>query len=105
MGVNPDSKVHGANMGPNWGRQGLGEPHVGLMNLAFWEDICSVTYSQYGWLNHKGCRSIHQNSAKLLVNIGFIWINPIHFIRIKFTNFVCPVTRKLREQINTQKLG
>ena len=33
----PDSKVHGANMGPNWGRQDPGGPHVGPMNLAIWE--------------------------------------------------------------------
>ena len=32
----PDSKVHGANMGPIWGRQDPGEPHVGPMNLAIW---------------------------------------------------------------------
>ena len=30
----PDSKVHGANMGPIWGRQDLGGPHVGPMNFA-----------------------------------------------------------------------
>ena len=30
----PDSMVHGANMGPIWGRQDPGEPHVGPMNLA-----------------------------------------------------------------------
>ena len=29
----PDSKVHGANMGPTWGRQDPGGPHVGPMNL------------------------------------------------------------------------
>ena len=28
----PDSKVHGANMGPIWGRQDPGGPHVGPMN-------------------------------------------------------------------------
>ena len=32
----PDSKVHGANMGPIWGRQGPGGPHVGPMNFAIW---------------------------------------------------------------------
>ena len=32
----PDSKVHGANMGPIWGRQYPGGLHVGPMNLAFW---------------------------------------------------------------------
>ena len=30
----PDSKVHGANMGPIWGRQDPGGPHVSPMNLA-----------------------------------------------------------------------
>ena len=30
----PDSMVHGANMGPIWGRQDPGGPHVGPMNLA-----------------------------------------------------------------------
>ena len=33
---NPDSKVHGANMGPNWGRQDPGGPHDGPMNIAIW---------------------------------------------------------------------
>ena len=32
----PDSKVHGDNMGPIWGRQDPGGPHVGPMNLAIW---------------------------------------------------------------------
>ena len=34
---NPNSKVHGANMGPIWGRQDPGGPHVGPMNFAIWE--------------------------------------------------------------------
>ena len=34
--ADPDSKVHGANMGPIWGRQGPGGPHVGPMKLAIW---------------------------------------------------------------------
>ena len=34
--VYPDSKVHEANMGPIWGRQDQGGPHVGPMNLAIW---------------------------------------------------------------------
>ena len=32
----PDSKVHGANMGPIWGRQDPGGPHVGPMNFVIW---------------------------------------------------------------------
>ena len=31
----PNSKAHGANMGPIWGRHDPGGPHVGPMNFAF----------------------------------------------------------------------
>ena len=34
-----DSEVHGANMGPIWGRQDPGGPHVGPMNFAIWGTI------------------------------------------------------------------
>ena len=37
----PDSKVHGANMGPIWGRQDPGGPYVGPMNFAIWVVIWS----------------------------------------------------------------
>ena len=36
-GKSPDSKNHGTNMGPIWGRQDPGGPHVGPMNFAIWE--------------------------------------------------------------------
>ena len=42
----PDSKVHGANMGPSWGRQDPGGPHVGLMNFAIWVYINQRTLPQ-----------------------------------------------------------
>ena len=44
----PDSKVHGANMGPIWGRQDPGGPHVGPMNFAIrdvhnsWQCLWSI---------------------------------------------------------------
>ena len=37
--INPDSKVHGANMGPTWALSAPGGPHVGPMNLAIREAI------------------------------------------------------------------
>ena len=37
VNVVPDSKVHGANMGPIWDRQDPGGPHVGHMNFAIWD--------------------------------------------------------------------
>ena len=39
-----DSKVHGANMGPIWGRQDPGGSHVGPMNFAIWVAICMHTF-------------------------------------------------------------
>ena len=33
----PDSKVHGANMGPIWGQQVPGGPHVCPVNFAIWD--------------------------------------------------------------------
>ena len=41
-----DSKVHGTNMGPIWGQQDPGRPHVGPMNFAIWGPsiaICGTT--------------------------------------------------------------
>ena len=33
----PDSKFHGANVGPTWGRQDPGGPHVGSTNPVIWD--------------------------------------------------------------------
>ena len=38
----PDSKVHGANMGPTWILSAPGGPHVGLMNFAIWGGLHQV---------------------------------------------------------------
>ena len=43
----PDSKVHGANMGPIWGGQDPGGRHVGPMNLTIWELF--VSQPCYPW--------------------------------------------------------
>ena len=34
-----DIKIHEANMGPIWGRQDPGGPHVGPMNFAIWVEM------------------------------------------------------------------
>ena len=41
----PYTNVHGVNMGPSWGRQDPGKPHVGPMNFAIWDDITNVRLS------------------------------------------------------------
>ena len=47
--ITPDSKVHGANMGPICGRQDSGGPHVDPMNLAIRDPTASYYPSQW-WL-------------------------------------------------------
>ena len=42
--ITPDSKVHGANMGPIWGRQDPGGPHVCPMNFAIWDSVCKTLF-------------------------------------------------------------
>ena len=37
VSATPESKVHGANMGPIWDRQDPGGPRVGSMNFAIWD--------------------------------------------------------------------
>ena len=44
----PDSKVHGTNMGPIWGQQDPGGPHVGPMNFAIW-DHCTCHWPRVVW--------------------------------------------------------
>ena len=43
---NPDSQVHGANMGSTWDPGGL---HIGPMNLAIWESMSPL------WTHWKSC--------------------------------------------------
>ena len=45
-----DSKVHGANMRPIYGRQDTGGPHVGPMNSAIW-DVYPFNYA-YDYVVH-----------------------------------------------------
>ena len=46
----PDSKVDGVNMGPIWGRQDPGGPHVVPINLAIWEALFYLCCAPSLWL-------------------------------------------------------
>ena len=59
-GNTPDSKVDGANMGPIWGRQDPGGPHVGPINFAIWD------MSWFSW-NTLQCDDILINN--FLINV------------------------------------
>ena len=64
----PDSKVHGANMGPIWGRQDPGGPHVGSMNfyyLGYHKKFAFYTWAQVntrtwvlGHVHNRKCRNM-----------------------------------------------
>ena len=71
----PDSNVHGANMGPIWGRQDPGGPHVGPMNFAVWVYIATLTVppviaklSKWRFF----FQSIHSTSANTVINWWFV---------------------------------
>ena len=44
---NPDSKLHRANMGPIWGWQDPGGPHIGPMNFAIWEKSNHIIWGPF----------------------------------------------------------
>ena len=48
----PDSKVHGANMGPTWVLSAPDGPHVGPMNLAIRLNYRSTIYQCYTTTKH-----------------------------------------------------
>ena len=59
--TNPDSKIHWANMGPIWGRQDPGGPHVGPMNFAIdWQALVLSLLS--AWRNFS-TNSLSANDA------------------------------------------
>ena len=60
---NPDSKIHGANMGHIWGRQDPGGPHVGPINC--WEATNSFVTNSIPVMNM--CRII------LYPQSGMVW--------------------------------
>ena len=45
-----DSNVHRANMGPIWGRQDPGGPHVGPMNIAIWDASSTSGLMDSSWI-------------------------------------------------------
>ena len=72
----PDSKVHGANMGPTWGRQDPGGPHVGLMNLVIW-GYHGLSATSQVFICNRCLEYIHYCRLIILIigNNGFIFSN------------------------------
>ena len=68
MNNTPDRKVRGAYMGPTWGRQDPGGPHVGPMDLAIKDSIYNqqlfpcikITVVTHTWVTELGHRWFSQ---------------------------------------------
>ena len=97
----PNSKVHGANMGPVWGRQDPGGPHVGSMNFAVWAiswETCNV------WMGTTLYQNI--NKQKLFTNCTAVllcWLLKISlWLRLMWENDLFKTLRVCVQQIHSQ---
>ena len=104
FGTYPDNKVNGANVGPTWGRQDPGGPHVDPMNFAIWVGciifIVSILVPLY--------RASHANKLFLHADLGLFsnygrartkpiieyvahWLHIVHWLRpysVIYTKFM-----------------
>ena len=88
--ASPDSKVYGANVGPTWGRQDPGGPHVGHMNFAIWATIhrmaikiSAFTTAISGWRKH----SRRQSTKQRYYRIAFLLLWP-HMIQMAMSSYL-----------------
>ena len=65
----PDSKLHGANMGPIWGRQDHDGAHVDPMNLAIWVPPKN--------LQRNGCICSAISNGVSLMRIDYVYKIPL----------------------------
>ena len=61
----PNSKIHGANMGPIWGCQDPGGPHVGPMNFAIW------VHAPYPTVNAMPADALATSGARASTGMAF----------------------------------
>ena len=64
----PDSKVHGANMGPIWGRQDPGGPHVDPVDFAIWDSafIC-ILWCCFSGTGESYCPDACQGTVEYII--------------------------------------
>ena len=75
----PDSKVSGAKMGPIWGRQDPGGPHVGPMNFAIWVATSLLSYNSWHslWIHVKRLYQINFEEQNEIGSIYTFVLNNI----------------------------
>ena len=79
----PDSKVHGANMGPIWSRQDPGGPHVGPMNLAIWVWLFEVKIEVFLYFGGGLCKLFHQShDLKEIRCLSHVKNNSKHYLNV-----------------------
>ena len=71
----PDSKVHGANMGPIWGRQDPDGPHAGPMNFVIWVDNVWYKYIFSFHQNNSTCTAI-----QIPKQVKHIWCTQLSYL-------------------------
>ena len=84
----PDSNVHGANMGPIWGRQDPGGPHVGPMKLAIWVVICQHSSRHVQYMHILCLKSL---SCGLFSKLGYSNQNIFHYIFLLVSSWVTKI--------------
>ena len=91
---NPDSKVHGANMGPIWGQQDPGWPHDGPMNFVIWEISVQNIYinvlTEVPYLNIMILiYSITQSNTILkMAHINFSVTSGVHIYSVLYQQYI-----------------
>ena len=63
----PDSKVHGANMGPTWVLSAPDGPHVGPMNLAIRDSLYQPI--EAGWCMYASVKWVSIDSGNILSHL------------------------------------
>ena len=76
--MSPDSKVRGANMGPIWGRQDPGGPHVGPMNFAMWVSNNSTTATPHIKCRHCNIPMVYDSATMDLMSILLGILHPTY---------------------------
>ena len=74
----PDSKVHRANMGPIWGQQDPGVPHVGPMNCVIWDTTRYRPWEHHGMVTLSTLQIICEGNQ--LVTGGFSYKRAINAV-------------------------
>ena len=77
----PDNKVHGANMGPIWGREDPGGPHVGPMNLVIRVLQCLLNHKSalLLWCSCNVCVYLYRTPTDVIPEVKTFSILPVGY--------------------------